>query len=100
MTKLYFHATANNATGLPTSEQSSLTVDNYGDSAATNRTMSDTIGTSQNSLASITTSTTSAQVEHFSRFVTRTFSNTSISANTWNYAFAVEQDNVNANFPC
>jgi hypothetical protein len=100
MTKLYFHATANNATGLPTSEQSSLTVDNNGDSASTNRTMNDTIGTSQNSLACITTSTTSAQVEHFSRFVTRTFSNTSISANTWNYAFAVEQDNVNANFPC
>ena len=100
MTKLYFHAAANNATGLPTSEQSSLTVDNNGDSAGTNRTMSDTIGTSQNSLACITTSTTSAQVEHFSRFVTRTFSNTSISVNTWNYAFAVEQDNVNANFPC
>lgn len=100
MTKLYFHATANTATGLPTVEQSSLTVDNNGDSASTNRTMSDVIGTSQNSIDCPSSATTSAQVCHFSRFVTRTFSNTSIAANTWNYAFAVEEDNVNANFPC
>ena len=100
MTKLYFHATANNAAGLPTTEQSTLTVDNNGDSAATNRTMDVNIGTSQNSIDCATNASTSAQVCHFTRFVTRTFSDTSISANTWNYAFAVAEDNVNANFPC
>jgi hypothetical protein len=62
--------------------------------------MSDVIGTSQNSIDCPTNASTSAQVCHFSRFVTRTFSNTSITAQTWNYAFAVEEDNVNANFPC
>jgi hypothetical protein len=100
LTKLYFHATANTATGLPTVEQSTLTVDNNGDSAGTNRTMSDVIGTSQNSIDCPSSASSSAQVLHFTRFVTRTFSNTSIAANTWNYAFAVEEDNVNANFPC
>ena len=99
MTKLYFHATINSQTGLPTTQQSSLTVDNNGDSASTNRTMNTTIGTTQNSIDCATNATTSAQVCHFTRFVTRTFSNTSISANTWNLAFGAEQDNVNANFP-
>ena len=62
--------------------------------------MDTNIGTTQNSIDCATNASTSAQVCHFTRFVTRTFSNTSISANTWNYAFAVEEDNVNANFPC
>ena len=62
--------------------------------------MNTTIGTTQNSIDCATNASTSAQVSYFTRFVTRTFSNTSISANTWNYHFAVEEDNVNANFPC
>jgi len=62
--------------------------------------MNTTIGTAQNSIDCPSNASTSSQVLHFTRFVTRTFSNTSIAANTWNYAFAVEEDNVNANFPC
>lgn len=99
MTRLYFHAATNSATGLPTVEQSSLTVDNNGDSASTNRLMDTTKGTSQASINVTTSATTSAQVAHFTRFSTKPFANTSIAANTWNFSFAVAQDNVNANFP-
>lgn len=99
MTRLYFHAATNPATGLPTSEQSSLTVDNNGDSASINRLMDTTKGTSQASINVTTSATTSAQVAHFTRFSTKPFANTSIAANTWNFSFAVAQDNVNANFP-
>lgn len=100
MTRLYFHATNNAQAGLPTTEQSSLTVDNNGDVATKNRLMDTTIGTVENTIDCLTTSTTSAQVCHFTRFVSKPFSNTSISANTWTYVFGAEEDNVNANFPC
>lgn len=99
MTRLYFHAATNSITGLPTVEQSSLTVDENGDSASTNRLMDTTKGTSQASINCTTQASTSAQVAHFTRFVTKPFANTSIAANTWNFSFAVAQDNVNANFP-
>lgn len=100
MTKLYFHATNNAQAGLPTVEQSSLTVDNNGDVANKNRLMDDTAGTAENTIDCGSSATTSAQVLHFTRFCSKPFSNTSISANTWNYVFGAEQDNVNANFPC
>ena len=100
MTKLFFHATNNAQAGLPTTEQSSLTVDNNGDVANKNRLMDDTAGTTENTIDCGSSATTSAQVLHFTRFCSKPFSNTSISANTWNYVFGAEQDNVNANFPC
>lgn len=100
MTRLYFHATNNAQVGLPTVEQSSLTIDNNGDVASKNRVMDTTAGTVENTIDCGTSATTSAQVCHFTRFCSKPFSNTSISANTWSYVFGAEQDNVNANFPC
>ena len=100
MTKLYFHNATSGLSSLPTTEQSSLTVDNNSDPLTTNRTLSSTIGSSQVSLTCNTNASTSAQVAWFSRFVSPIITNTSISANTWNYAFAVNESNVNANFPC
>lgn len=100
MTRLYFHAATNSQTGNPTSEQSSLTVDNNGDASTANRTMDINKGTSETNITCATNATTSAQVCHFTRFVTRPFANTSISAQTWTLCFGAEEDNVNANFPC
>lgn len=100
MTRLYFHAATNSQSGNPTGEHSSLTVDNNGDSASANRTMDITKGTTETSINCATNASTSAQVSHFTRFVTRPFANTSISAQTWTLCFGAEEDNVNANWPC
>lgn len=99
-TRLFFHATNNAQSGLPTTEQSSLTVDNNGDIASKNRLMDTTAGAAENTIDCATNATTSAQVCHFTRFCSKPFADTSISANTWNYVFGAEEDNVNANFPC
>ena len=61
--------------------------------------MDTTKGTSQTSKAINTNATTSEQDIYFTKFVSPTIANTSISANTWNYSWAADQDNVNANFP-
>lgn len=100
MTKLYFHNTTSGLGGLPTTEQSSLSVDKNSDALTVNRTMSPTIGSSQVSKVCATNASTSAQVVYFTRFVSNVLGVTSIATNTWNYAFAVAEDNVNANFPC
>lgn len=100
MTRLFFHATNNAQAGLPTTEQSSLTVDNNGDIASKNRVMDTTAGASENTIDCGTSASSSAQVCHFTRFCSKPFSNTSITAQTWNYVFGAEEDNVNANFPC
>jgi hypothetical protein len=99
MTRFYFHAATSGQTGLPTTEQSSLTVDNNGDAATVNRTMDTTKGTSQASISCNTNASASAQVAHFTRFVSKPFAQTSITAQTWNLSFAVDQSNVNTNFP-
>jgi hypothetical protein len=99
MTRFYFHAATSGQTGLPTTEQSSLTVDNNGDAATVNRQMDTTKGTSETSISCATNASTSAQVSHFTRFVSKPFAQTSITAQTWNLSFAVDQSNVNTNFP-
>jgi hypothetical protein len=61
--------------------------------------MDSTIGSAQTSKNCATNASTSLQVSRFTRFVSPVLGVTSIAANTWNYAFAVSEDNVNANFP-
>ena len=100
MTKFYFRNTTSGLSGLPTGSQSSLSIDNNDDSVTINRLLSTTIGSSQTSKICNTRTSTSSQVAYFTRFVSPVLSSTSISANTWNYAFAVAENNVNANFPC
>jgi hypothetical protein len=100
MTKLYFHNTTSPIANLPTTEQSALTADNNSDAQTVNRTMSPTIGSSQTSKVCATKASTSSQVVYFTKFVSNVLGVTSITSQTWNYAFAVAEDNVNANFPC
>jgi hypothetical protein len=99
LTKLYFRDTLNGGAGLPTNKQSSLTVDNNGDAVTVNRKLDTVIGSSQISKNCATNASSSTQVSRFTRFVSPVLGVTSIAANTWNYAFAVAEDNVNANFP-
>jgi hypothetical protein len=57
------------------------------------------IGSAQTSKNCATNASSSDQVSRFTRFDSPVLGVTSIAANTWNYAFAVSEDNVNANFP-
>lgn len=99
-TRLYFHATTSGLSNLPTSEQSSLTVNKSADAQTVNRSMDTTIGTSQTSVALTSNATTSQQVYYFTRFVSEELSGiSSITAQTWTYNFAVQCSNAQARFP-
>lgn len=98
MTKLYFHAASSGLSGLPTTEQSTLTANFNADALSTNRSMDTTIGVSQTS-TSIVSSSTAAQNMYFCRFVSPTLNQTSIAANTWTYNFAAGCPGTADNFP-
>lgn len=101
MTKLYFHEATSTVTGtLPSTSQSAQGAPaTTADAVTVNRSMNTTIGTTQTSKA---ISFTSAQHKvYYTRFVSDTLqSNTTISANTWNFAFAASEASLSANFPC
>lgn len=101
MTKLYFHATASGISGtLPSSEQSTLTAVTSVDAQTVNRSMNTRIGTAQTSIALTSNATVSAQDYYFTKFVSDTLSGiSSITAQTWNYAFAATESNASANYP-
>lgn len=80
-TRLYFHAVTDSTSGLPTSEQSTLTANGTVDAQSTNRSMTITKGTSETSLALATNATTSLQRYYFSRFVSTPLNQTSVAAN-------------------
>ncbi len=101
MTRFYFHNVANATTGLPTTEQSTLTVGQSaegGTASALNKTMNTTIGTGQVSLA-MTPSGTAAKNCYYTRFVSVPLFQTSIAANTWTYNFAAAEGSTFTNFP-
>lgn len=100
MTKLYHHNATSTVTGtLPSTSQSALGAPTSPvDALTVNRTMNTTIGTAQTtkSLSAISSNTK----QYFTRFVSDTLqNNTTISANTWNFAFAASQNIATANFP-
>lgn len=100
-TKLYFHTELADLPGtLPSTEQSSLTATTNGDAQTVNRTMDTTIGTAQASITNTTTASASALSSYFTKFVSPPINQSGIAANTWNYAYAVKEANINANFPC
>lgn len=99
-TKLYFHAASSPLTNLPTTEQSSLTSAKNVDAQTVNRTMGTSIGAAQTSIALSSLANTSANSYYFTKFVSDPLESTSIAANTWDYAYAVKENNINANFPC
>jgi hypothetical protein len=101
MTRFYFHNVANATSGLPSSEQSTLTVGQSaegGTASALNKTMNTTIGTGQLSLA-MTISGTVAKNCYYTRFVSVPLFQTSIAANTWTYNFAAAEASTFLNFP-
>ena len=100
-TKLYFRNTVNSTTGLPTTEQAtSLSSNKDAESQTINRTLSITAGSSEVALTLASNTSTSEQVYYFTRFVSEPLNVSSISANTWTYAFAAEEPGLSANFPC
>lgn len=101
MTRYYFHAASSGLSNLPTAEQSSLTITKSVDAQTVNRTMTETIGTSQTSLVLTSNATTSIQTYYFTRFVGPALSGvTQIDANTWTWNYAMKESNTSANFPC
>lgn len=98
MTKIYFHDAISSLIGtLPSSQQSGLTVTESVDAASVNRTMDTTIGTAQASKA-ITVNIGTQRVSYFTRFCSQPLNQTSISANTWNYAYAAQQSATTMQF--
>jgi hypothetical protein len=61
--------------------------------------MNTTIGTSQVSKAIATNASTSLQNLYYARFISMPLGSQTISANTWDYNFAAQCNNLNANFP-
>jgi hypothetical protein len=101
VTKLYFRSTTNATSGLPTDEQSSLTMTSgkLADAVTVNRTLSETKGTTQASLVVTSNTGTTQQTGYWGRFVSDTLNMTSIPAQTWTYNCAIKQSNNAANFP-
>lgn len=97
-TRLYFHAATDSTTGLPTTEQSSLT-SAFNFSAQTNNLqMTTSIGTSQ---ADITGTTNNANLinTYVGKFVSPSLDQTSVAANTWTYNFSTMQEAIGSNWP-
>lgn len=100
MTRLYFRDITNATSGLPTTEQSSLTADASVVSQATNKTLSRTKGTApQTSILNTSLGGTSQRNYYFCRFVSEGLSSSSIAANTWTYNFCADANHATANFP-
>lgn len=100
-TKFYFHNATSAVVGtLPSTSQSALGAPaKTSDAVTVNRSMNTTIGTAQTSKALTTNASASAQIIYFTRFVSEPLNETSVSANTWTLGFAVQENNINANYP-
>lgn len=99
-TKLYFHNATSTVSGtLPSTNQSALTLNKLSDAVTVNRSMNTTIGTSQVSKAIATDAVTTQQNLYYTRFISMELGSQTISANTWDYNFAAQCNNLNANFP-
>jgi hypothetical protein len=99
---LFFRVTANGLAGtLPSAEQSALTSILNVDAQTVNRSLNTTKGASQTSLTLTSNATASLQDYYFTKFVSWQYLNqTSIGAGNWGYAFAANESNAAANFPC
>lgn len=90
-TRFYFHAATDSTSGLPTTEQSSLTQTLRADVLTLNRSMNTTIGTADVTIELIDPATDQEAVPaYLSRWVSPPLDQTSISANTWTINFATQ----------
>ena len=100
-TKLYFHAALAEGPGTyPSAEQSSLTSAKDVDAQTVCHAMDITIGTTQTSIVLSSLANTSTNSYYFTKFISPPINQSGIAANTWNYAYATNENNINANFPC
>ena len=104
MTKLYFHAASSTVTGtLPSAEQSALTSTKNVNVQTVNRSMNTSISTGTMTTLALTTNATASLTDYYiTKFVSDTLTgvSSSITAHSWNYAFAARVNNLSANFPC
>lgn len=100
-TRFYFHAASSGVSGtLPSTEQSTISENGHVDAQTVNRSMSTSIGTSEATLTLTTNATVSAQNYYITKFVSPLIYQTSISANTWVYAFSAMEGTAAAqNWP-
>lgn len=99
-TRLYFHSQLSTVSGtLPSTEQSALTSTKNADAQTVNRSMNTTIGTGQTSILLVSNATTSAQNFYFTKFVSQPLNQTNVTAQTWTYNFAAEEELTSNNFP-
>ena len=97
---MYFHAAASTVSGtLPSTEQSVLTSTTNGDAQSVNRSMNTTIGTGQTSILIVSDNTTSNQNFYFTKFVSPPLNQTNVTAQTWTYNFAAEEELSSNQFP-
>jgi hypothetical protein len=102
-TRLFFHAASSPYSNLPTTEQSTLTSTNNVDAQTVNRSMDPVKGVLSTQLSFSTTASTTPTL-YYTKFVSPTIdttaTGTTISANTWDYAFTANQGTSTVNFPC
>jgi hypothetical protein len=98
-TRLYLHQATDSTTGLPTTEQSSLTATVNFDPLTTNRSMTTTIGTTAVLKSLSTPNSVGPFNMYFGRFVSPALNMTSIAAATWSYNFATRESTASVNFP-
>lgn len=79
---------------LPSTEQSTKTAAANYEAQTTNRSMNTTIGTAQQSLTFVNTSTRTNATLYCTKFVSANLNQTSIAANTWTYNFAAQTSQV------
>jgi hypothetical protein len=100
-TRLFFHAASSPYSNLPTTEQSSLTATNNVDAQTVNRSMDPVKGVLQSTLTFLTSA--GSKTVYYTKFVSPTINTTAtgttISANTWEYAFTANQAVTTLNFP-
>jgi hypothetical protein len=103
-TKFYLRSGSSGVGGtLPSAEQSTLAVTsgcNFEGSQTTNRTLDTNVGSAQTTLAFTGNMATSARNYYVSRWVSPVIYDTSVSAQTWTYAFAARETSTSCNFPC
>ena len=98
MQKFYFHDAATGNTGtLPAGEHSASTASVTATGANTQRSMDDTIGVSQTSIALTTLANTSAQPCLFRMFESLPLAAQTIAAGNWQLSLAGSEANANSN---
>ena len=80
-------------------EQSALTSTKNGDAQTVNRSMDTVAGTAQTSILIVSNASTSAQTYYFTKFVSLPLNQTNVTAQTWTFNFAAQEELGSNQFP-